>query len=352
MPPHTTLPDAEGQLLVQYSPMSPPNWGVVGASFHVFVYANAQIALKALVQALTTIHAQLLESGAAKLLHDNLLYRGQADSEARFLPSRLRGPRRQPSPRQRYGTDGPPEALKHHGRWYEEIEEFRTIEASIEELTDATLQERDELERMAIERASTIDRIASLDHFQRRAAVRHYGSIPSPLLDVTTSPEVAAFFATGGGGSAPPKPGSIGMLWAIDLNFLGQLFDVRIATVHGGLKTVLTPDFNSWGDNKKFFEDYGVQPAALEIRSVALPFGRPQAQHARFLSITGPDGAPLPRKTEATWWSILERYAFAASAAFLQDGNTYENAAHNITKAALLPDDEGLTNAVHAAVSK
>lgn len=350
MPPYTKLPDADGRVMVHYGMMSPPNWGIVAATFDVAVYPNVKTAVRAMVQALTTIHAQHLEEGSAKLLHDHLFYRGQSNIENRLLPSLLRGPKHPRSPRQRYGIDGPPEALKHQGRWYEEIEGTRTIEESLEELPDAIVRQREALERAAIELAAPLAPFTGLDGFQRRAAVRHYGTIPSPLLDVSTSPEVAAFFATGGG-STPRAAGSIGLLWAIDLNFLGQLFDVRIGTVPGGLKTVLTPDFDSWGDNKKMFEEYGVMPASLEMRSVALPFGRPQAQHARFVSIAGSNDTQLSRKAEMTWWSIFERYAFAASAAFVQDGRTYENPDHNITADALLPAHDALEQAIQSAIT-
>jgi hypothetical protein len=36
--------------------------------------------------------------------------------------------------------------------------------------------------------------------------------VPSPLLDVSIDPEVAAFFATGGGSPNPPPAGQIGVL--------------------------------------------------------------------------------------------------------------------------------------------
>src|SRR6266852_1366279 len=272
MPPYTTLPTPEGFINISYSPMSPPNWGIVAAEFHVFVYSNVRIALKALMQASTTIQAQRLERGSA-------------------------------------------------------------------ELPEEELRRRDELERRALDRASRIKEVAELDAFRRRAAVRHYGRVPSPLLDVSTSPEVAAFFATGGG-SAAPVPAQVGMLWAIDLNFVGELFVLKTSTVPGGEKTLLTEERGRWGDNKQMFEDYGILPSRLEIASVELPFDRPRAQHARFFSITGEQGSALPLKTELTWWSIIERQAYMC--AFIQDGRQYENESHNITASALLPEHEPL----------
>jgi len=56
----------------------------------------------------------------------------------------------------------------------------------------------------------------------------------------------------------------------------------------------------------------------LQLALVELPFPRPQAQHARFFSLAEENGAPLPPKTELTWWSIIERRAYGC--AFIQDG--------------------------------
>jgi len=319
--------------------MSPPNWGIVAAEFHVFVYSNVRIALKALMQASTTIQAQRLERGSAELLSEHLLFRGNTDVTQRLLPTRLRGPWRQPDPRDRFGTGSSDESRKHWGDWYEDIEDMRLIEDSMAELPEEELRRRDELERRALDRASRIKEVAELDAFRRRAAVRHYGRVPSPLLDVSTSPEVAAFFATGGG-SAAPVPAQVGMLWANDLNFVGELFVLKTSTVPGGEKTLLTEERGRWGDNKQMFEDYGILPSRLEIASVELPFDRPRAQHARFFSITGEQGSALPLKTELTWWSIIERQAYMC--AFIQDGRQYENESHNITASALLPEHEPL----------
>jgi hypothetical protein len=343
MPPYTTLPTPEGLINISYSPMSPPNWGIVAAQFHVFVYSNVRIALQALLQAATTIQAQRLERGAAELLGEHLLFRGNADVTHRLLPTRLRGPWRQPHPRERFGIGGSDESRKHSGNWYEDMKPTRRIEDSISELPEEEIHKRYELERAALDRASRIKEVAELDEFRQRAAVRHYGQVPSPLLDVSTSPEVAAFFATGAGSTAPAA-GQIGMLWAIDLNFVVQLFTLKTSSIPGGEKMLMTEQRDRWGDNKKMFEDYGIVPARLEITSVELPFHRPRAQHARFFSITGDHGSDLPLKTELAWWSIIERQAYMC--AFIQDGRPYENEAHNITAAALLPEKEPLAIAL------
>jgi hypothetical protein len=88
---------------------------------------------------------------------------------------------------------------------------MRTIENSMAEVSQQDLDCRDVLERAALEQASHVPEVAALDPFQRRAVVRHYSRVLSPLLDVSTNPEVAAFFATGGA-SQTPTPGTIGML--------------------------------------------------------------------------------------------------------------------------------------------
>src|SRR5262249_39645173 len=155
--------------------------------------------------------------------------------------------------------------------------------------------------------ASGAPEFADFDEFRKRAAVRHYCGVPSPLLDVSTNPEVAAFFATGGGSGHRPARGSIGMLYGIDLNTFVDLFDVTISSVPEGQKITLREMREKWGDNKKMFEDYGILPTRMEVVNVQLPFRRPQAQHARFLSLLHADGSVLPTETEHTWWSIIER---------------------------------------------
>lgn len=67
MPPYTKLPRPAGHLQVLYDPMSPPNWGIVPFSIEISVYPDVRVALKALVQATTTIQAQRLEEGTAEL---------------------------------------------------------------------------------------------------------------------------------------------------------------------------------------------------------------------------------------------------------------------------------------------
>lgn len=361
MPLHTKLPRPEGTIYFSYNPMSPPNWGIVPFDIHVFVYRNVRVALQALMQAATTIQAKRLESGTASLFTDHLYFRGQSEVTQRLLPTRLRGPMGQPEPRQRSPVDDPPKTKlhgvefpsvafnsagddprNHWGDWFERVEPMRSIEDSAAEVPPDELCQRDALERAAFERASRIPEVARLDDFRKRAAVRHYSGAPSALLDVSTDPEVAAFFATGA--SKPPSAGKIGMLWAIDLNFFTGLFSVEIASVPAGLRVTMREQRDSWGVNKEMFEKYGVLPTCLELVSVELPFRRPQAQRARFFSLSGEDGSQLPAFTELTWWSIIERRAYGC--AFLHDGHTYENTSHNITHGALLPNDEALTIAL------
>lgn len=368
MPPYTKLPRPEGHIYFDYSPMSPANWDIVDSNTHIFVYRDVKLALQAMLQATTTIQAQRLEAGTASLFTDHLYFRGQPEVTWRLLPSRLRGPRREPMPRKRFRVDDPPKIIfggqefpthafsgplgidprDHFGDWYEEVKPTRVVEDSAAELLQLPekekLDQRDALERAAIERAVQIEEVARLDDFQKSAVVRHYSRAPSALLDVSTNPEVAAFFATGGG-SQPPPAGQIGLLWAIDLNFLDRLFSIEIASVPNGLKIRLREERDKWGDNKQMFEEQGIQPTCLELTSVALPFRRPLAQYARFFSLSGEDGAPLPPLlTELTSWSIIERGA--CGCAFIHDGHTYENPSHNITRAALLPNDEKLAIAL------
>lgn len=344
MVPYAKLPRPAGHLQFPYSPLSPANFGIVAAQIHVFVYPTVQVALQALTLATTTIHAQRLQKGTARLLSEHLLYRGQAEVSQRILPTRLRGPWSPPVSRQRYAVPAPPpgeqDAREHFGNWFEEVRPPRSTERSMDAIPDAELGQRDQREQAALLYASAAPEFAGLDEFRKRAAVRHYCGVESPLLDVSTNPEVAAFFATGGGSNHPPAPGSIGMLCAIDLNAFVDLFDVTIASVPEGQKITLLEMRDEWGDNKKMFEEQGILPTRMEIAYVQLPFQRPQAQQARFLSLLREDGSVLSTKTEMTWWSIIERRA--ALCAFVQDGRVYENPAHNITTEALLPSNEPL----------
>ena len=352
MRPSTALPPPEGHVYFSYSPTSPPNWGIASSDIHIFVYPNIRVALEVLLEVANAIQAQQSHRGPG-FLTGHLLFRGNSDVTQRLLPTHLRGLWSQPSPRERFSVADPPMVMVHGvnlpsvsfepggadarlywGDWFERVEPMRAIEDSMAEVSQEDIQRRDALERAAVERASQLPELASLGPFQRRAAVRHYNRVLSPLLDVSTSPEVAAFFATGGASRAP-TPGTIGMLWAIDLSFFQDLFLSKTTSIPGGEKINMTQQRDTWGVNKRLFEDYGVLPTRLELALVELPFPRPQAQHARFFSLAEESGASLPAKTEFTWWSIIERRAYGC--AFIQDGRTYENPDHNITAASLWP---------------
>ena len=126
------------------------------------------------------------------------------------------------------------------------------------------------------------------------------------------------------------------MLWAIDLNFLAGIFRIRTKATPDAVRISLHEARESWGDNKKMFEDQGIVAARMEVIAATLPFHRPAAQYARFLSLSGEQDQRLPLKSELTWWSILERRAYPC--AFIQDGTVYENPEHGITAAELLPE--------------
>ena len=362
MPLNATVPPPEGHIYFSYSPTSPPNWGIAPYDIHVFVYPNIGVALEVLLEVAGAIKAQRSDRSTGDLLTGHLLFRGNSDVTQRLLPTRLRGPWSQPPPRERFSVADPPmvkvhgvnlpsvsfdpggaDARLYWGDWFERVEPMRTIEDCMAEVSQDEIDRRDVLERAAVERASQLPEVAALDPFQRRAAVRHYSHVLSPLLDVSTSPEVAAFFATGGA-SNPPTPGTIGMLWAIDLSFFQDLFLLKTTRTPGGEKINMTEPQDKWGVNKRLFEEYGVLPTCLQLACIELPFLRPQAQHARFFSLAEESGASLPAKTEFTWWSIIERRAYGC--AFIQDGRTYENPRHDITADSLWPVDEPLVRAL------
>ncbi len=362
MPTDTTLPRPEGHIYFSYSTTSPPNWGIAPFEAHVLVYSNIRAALQVLLEVASMIRQQRLERGSSELFGGELVFRGNSEATQRLLPTRLRGPWRQPVPRERFSVTAPPmvkihgvdfpsvafdpggeNARAYWGDWFERVEPMRTIEDTMAEVPKGDLDRRDVLERAAVERASQIPEVAALDQFQRRATVRHYNRVVSPLLDASTSPEVAAFFATGGG-SQTPTPGTIGMLWAIDLTFFQDLFSLKTTSIPGGEKTNMTEQQDRWGVNKRLFEEYGILPTRLELTSIELPFQRPQVQNARFFSLAQENGEPLPPKTEFTWWSIIERRAYGW--AFIQDGRTYENPNHNITADSLWPVNGPLMKAL------
>lgn len=343
MPPFTQLPRPQGHIKISYSPMSPMNWGLAPFNVHYFVYRDVREAMQAMLQAVTTIHAQRLEAQTASLFDEYIHYRGQADVTHRLLPTRLRGKSREQPPRQRYAVpEG--EARNHFGDWYDKIEGRRTIEETAEDLPPDVLSERDAIERDKLERANEIADVRALDEFRQRCVVRHYAGAPSSLMDVSTNVEIAAFFATGGGASQPSPAGQIGMLWGVDLNFLAGLFEYEVSDVPGGSRIKAREQREAWGVNAQMFEEQGIDPVSPELTFVSLPFRRPIAQHARFFSLTGGDGTPLPLMTELTWWSIIERTA--AGCAFIQDGEVYENPSHNITLEAVLPTNESLATAL------
>jgi FRG domain len=362
MPPYTVLPRPAGHLNFSYSPMSPGNWGIAPSNFHVMVYPTVETAMKALLQATTTIQAQRLESGDAALLNDNFLFRGQVDATWRLLPTRLRPVTSPSTSRQRYSVDNPPKVVfngqefpmrsfkgppgfdpkDHFGDWYEEVEPIRENDALAKEL-EPEMPARDARAKQELARALLLRGIQEMDDFRRLAAVRHYSSAPSSFLDVSTSPEVAAFFATGAGKTLPV--GQIGILWAIDLNALSDLFSFEIIDIPHGTRLRAKEEREKWGANKEMFESQGILPISPELNFVSLPFRRPIAQHARFFRLTDKNEAPMPLLTELTWWSIIERRG-AAACAFLQSGTTYENVKHNITRSSLLPETEEIASAL------
>jgi hypothetical protein len=345
MPPYTTLPLPVGTLKVSYNPLSPANWGIVWADIEILVYANVRVALQALLQSATTIHAQRLEKGAAALMSDHIYYRGHTDLTHRLLPTRLRPAHHTREEWQRWSLlDQSDEVREKQGDWIQEMKPRRSSEALLSNLPAEELCRRSEIEGNYIQRAEAISTCRGLSDFQTRAAVRHYSLAPSPLLDVSTNPNVGAFFATGGGSTVRPVLGSIGMLWAIDLNIFSDLFSFEIVSVPAGLKIRLLEMREEWGDNKRMFEDQGILPTAFEVTSVGLPFRRPTAQSARFFALTGEDTVELSAQTELAWWSIVERRAY--SCAFIQDGKVYTNTKQNITAEALLPTDEDLARAL------
>jgi hypothetical protein len=159
MPPDTKLPKPEGHIYVAYSPVSPPSWGIASYFMHLFVYSNVRVALEVLLEVAGVVQAQRLDRGTGNLLTEHLLFRGNSDVTQRLLPTRLRGPWRQPAPRERFSVAAPPtvkidgkdfpsvafdpageDARAYWGDWFERVEPMRTIEDSMAEVSQEDIQ--------------------------------------------------------------------------------------------------------------------------------------------------------------------------------------------------------------------
>ncbi len=271
------------------------------------------------------------------LTGETIFYRGQTDITHRILPTRLRGPKLPAAPRFRYPVPAPPDVPEHEeGNWFEQDPEFRSHEKLVEYLLKGELQDRDAKEQAALNKIAEHPELRHLSVFQQRAAARHYAGVPSSLLDVTTDLEVAAFFATGAG--EPVAAGQLGMLWAMDMNFLKQYFGMKVRSLPEGWIITLKDRRDEWGDNKKILDEFGLLPGQFNLHAVELKLPRPQAQKGRFISLETEDGKPLPPESEVLWWSMLERWLCPIS--FIQDGSCYTNEGKAITKENLLPKDD------------
>ena len=340
-------PRPEGFVQLSYDPTSPFQWGLAPLNYHVYVYRDVAAALSAIDHWVDRIWKKReAEAGTARAgVPLKILYRGQSEISLRLLPTLLRGPGPVPVPeRPRYRVESQPggteEARQQFGDWFEEDPDFRSADSLLDRLSVEWLTQCGAGEERALALARQMPGIAGLDPFRQRAAVRHYSGAPSTILDVTTKPEVAAFFATGGGlprGASLPA-GSLGMLWAIDLTFLAEFFDVSVEPVPGGRRIVLRQPKERWGDNHKMFADQGIPDVGLVFTDVALPLPRPEAQHAVFLSLTEVDGPELPIKAQLHWWSLIERWSYMTG--FIQDGRVFEDSAGGVTRSRLFPEDD------------
>lgn len=240
------------------------------------------------------------------LTGETIFYRGQTEITQRIWPTRLRGPKLPAAPRFRYPVGAPPEVTEHEGNWFEQDPEFRSHEKPVEYLLKGELQVREKKEQLALEKLAGHPELGHWSSFQQRAAIRHYAGVPSSLLDVTTDLEVAAFFATGAGNPVPA--GQLGMLWAMDMNFLKQYFSMKVKIKPEGWIITMKDRRDEWGDNKKFLDEFGLLPGQFNIQAVELKMPRPQAQKGRFISLEAEDGKPLPLVSEILWWSVFERW--------------------------------------------
>lgn len=327
--------------MFDYNPMSPAQWGLVPLSVHTYVYRDITAAIAALDYWVQRIWSKRASDGEAPPteLPFRILYRGESDISTRLLPSLLSGPRPKPDQpeRYRYAIEGSDAVRNENGDWFEKDPEFRSADRLLDNLSAEWLSECGSRERDALNRAMQFPEIVALDPFRRLAAVRHYGGTPSPILDVTTSLKVAAYFASHSGSSndSRTRAGKIGVLWAIDLTMLARLFKVKIANLPEGTAVTLTVPKKEWGDNEKMFADQSIPTVSVVFRDSRLPLPRPLAQKGAFLSFTREDGTFLPLRAQLHWWSLIERWSY--SCGFIHTGQGYTEEAENIATAALFP---------------
>lgn len=326
---------AVGTIFVHYHPMSPPQWGMAPMLPNYSVYRNV-------FDALAAFKRFRLKDQRARDEPFPIFYRGQTDSRARLLPTRLRAAALTSTLEPKYGILDPTlpkqardEIRKVQGEWARDERPMRSAEEHAQLLSEERVRWFDEAERSATEEATRRSpSVAALDPFRRRAAVRHYTELASGLLDITEDPDVAAYFASAGAKASGEE--CYGAIWAIDLNNLARFFNVERSEIPGGEKFTFTDRVAKWGDNRTWFEERGLVPVTFEIRNVTLPLARPTAQKGRFLNISAGDGSPLPLLAEVTWWSLIERWSYMA--AFVQTGVTYENST-GVTERELFPLD-------------
>ncbi|MGA8055032.1 MAG: FRG domain-containing protein [Burkholderiales bacterium] len=252
---------------------------------------------------------------SAPVLPRRFLFRGQADSRWAFLPSLFQGLDWGPLPWTRQKLEQMRDAIVRRNAW----------------------TQRFTADLMAASRSGAVDpAIATFNPTQQHLAARHY-SFPSDYLDFTTSPGVAAFFAT-----TNATPRRIGILYALDIH---RLYDAI-----GMASTGARPD----GSLEVMFPAYRIGLPGTD-RSVVLqafrdlvfsmatvPLARVRAQSAVFLDVGTEKGFSYddPKCVFDEYWLWNALDFISDKFLFRQSGARYEDADAKVTDSCLLlPDD-------------
>jgi hypothetical protein len=199
---------------------------------------------------------------------------------------------------------------------------------------------------------------------QRRAAIARHHGFYSWIMDYTLDPGIAAFFASSGGSTAPPREG-IGGIYIVDEHDLSQMLQCKPAIVnHVGYQE------RSWTKIKMetILPNCAVNFGGKAVGTLILPsFWEQLRQHGRALEqfclrLSFAPGMEAHRMwnqkwcgveaicDDETWTRIVTAYQFFARIIgcvfFRQTGSVYCEPEANITMDGLLPRNDHLENAI------
>jgi hypothetical protein len=253
----------------------------------------------------------------APVLPRRFLFRGQADSRWAFLPSLFQGLDWGRLPWTVQRLEQMRDAIVRRNAW---TQRFTTdlVAASCSGAVDSA--------------------IAAFNPTQLHLAARHYG-FPSDYLDFTTSPGVAAFFAT-----TNATPRRIGILYALDIHRLYDAIGIAStgARPDGSLEVMFPAGRIGLPGTDRSVVLQAFRDLVFAMATV--PLARVQAQSAVFLDVGTEEGFsyedPMCVWDEYWIWNALD--FISDKFLFRQSGARYEDAAAKVSDASLLPPDDPL----------